>query len=253
MVTRVGIDPATAPTTADVRADETTADVRAEATSADVRADVTTARATGYVPRDTRLTTILLIARMSTRGLDDLCCVRNISAGGMRIETLAHLEVGQDLDIEFKNGITVRTQVAWVGRGEAGLRSYIPIVIEQVLGHQSLARSTGLPTPRGPRLSAQCPVALRNNGRLLAGNLENISQGGAQVRLSVPAPITGAVVLIAAGLGAIHAIMRWQTRDVIGMAFVDPLAFADLSAWLASSQRFSADGGKGFTPSRQSS
>ena len=254
MVKRVAIDPATAAgaapaanAVAGAASGEGISDAPADVSS-DVAADVP-----GYIPRDPRLTTILLVARMSTRGWDDLCCVRNISAGGMRIDTLVPLVVGQDIDIEFKNGIIVQTQVAWVGRGEAGLRCYTPITIERVLAQPTLGPVTALRAPRAPRLSTLCPVALRCNGHLLRGNLENISQGGAQVRLSAPTAVDGAIVLIAPGLGSIHATMRWQTRDVVGMAFLDTLGFADLSRWLASSQRFSADGTGDPSPQCQSS
>jgi len=254
MVKRVAIDPATAAGPAPA-ADAVAGAASGEGIS-DAPADVSSGVAAdvpGYIPRDPRLTTILLVARMSTRGWDDLCCVRNISAGGMRIDTLVPLVVGQDIDIEFKNGITVQTQVAWVGRGEAGLRCYTPITIERVLAQPTLGPVTALRAPRAPRLSTLCPVALRCNGHLLRGNLENISQGGAQVRLSAPTPVDGAIVLIAPGLGSIHATMRWQTRDVVGMAFLDTLGFADLSRWLASSQRFSADDPAASSPSCQSS
>ena len=242
MVTSAASDRATTPSP-----------VPAPAAIGDAAAAEPSTNASGQIPRDPRLTTILLVARMSTNGWDDLCCVRNISAGGMRIETLAPLAVGQDIDIEFKNGLNVRTQVAWVGKGEAGLRCYTPITIECVLAQPTLGPVTALRAPRAPRLSTLCPVALRCNGHLLRGNLENISQGGAQVRLSAPTPVDGAVVLIAPGLGSIHATMRWQTRDVVGMAFLDTLGFADLSRWLASSQRFSADDPAASSPSCQSS
>lgn len=194
-----------------------------------------------YGPRDARLKTILLIARLSTDGRDDLCRVRDISAGGARIETLVGLDVGQDVTVEFKNGIGVRAQVAWTGKSEAGLRFDAPTDVGHLLAQSVMAPVVGAQVPRGPRLSALCPVALQCGGRILPGILENVSQGGAQVRLSGLTPIGSPIVFIIPGLESIHAVIRRQIGATVGIGFVDKLGFADLSQWLAGPERFSAE------------
>lgn len=85
------------------------------------------------VPRAARFTTIFLIGRMFNGSRDDLCRVRDISAGGMRIETLAPVDVGQRIGVDLKNGATVRSEVVWVGKAEAGVRFDAPLDLEKVL------------------------------------------------------------------------------------------------------------------------
>jgi len=84
--------------------------------------DVSSTDVPGATPRDARVTTILLIGRIATDTRDDLCRVRNVSDGGMRLETLAPVAIGQEIDVELKNGITVRSEGVWRENAEAGVR-----------------------------------------------------------------------------------------------------------------------------------
>lgn len=197
------------------------------------------AEVTGMVPRGARVTTILLVGRVSTSNRDDLCRVRNISAGGMRLETLAPVTIGEHVDVELKNGVTMRSEVVWVGAAEAGLRFIAPLDIAQVLAPpERPARTTGARTMRSPRLSARCPVALRHDGRIASAILMDVSQGGAQLQATGTAKIGDQVVLFIPGLGSHRATIRWIRDKGIGVSFAEKLGFADLAQWLASPDRF---------------
>jgi PilZ domain len=189
-------------------------------------------------PRDTRLTTILLVARVSSEARDDLCRVRNISAGGMLIETLAPFDVGQRIDVELKNGVTMRSEVRWVKHPDAGVQFDKPVNIEHVLASCASSRKSGARATRSPRLSAQCPVTLRHEGRVQSAVLENISQGGAQLRSNLAIKIDDQVVLFVPGLEPRHAIVRWAHDDCMGFSFIEKLGFSGLAKWLAGPERF---------------
>ncbi|MFM9977344.1 MAG: PilZ domain-containing protein [Sphingomonadaceae bacterium] len=192
-----------------------------------------------HKPRAARLTTILLVARMSIGQRDDLCRVRNISVGGMRIETLASVEVGQAIDVELKNGVSVRAEVMWVRDAAAGVRFEAPVDIAEVLAPAGKTRAAaGERTMRSPRLSAQCPVELRQNGRALPADLINISQGGAQVRAAERLRLDDDVVVAIPGLDVRMAVVRWAKDNVIGLGFIEKLRFKELAEWLAGPDRF---------------
>lgn len=206
------------------------------------------------IARDDRLTTILLIGRISTDARDDLCRVRNISAGGMRIETLAPIEVGQQISVELKSGITVGCAVVWVDGAEAGVRFNAPVDIEQLLATSARARpAVDARTPRSPRLSARCPVTLRRDGHIQSGVLEDVSQGGAQLCSHGTAKIGDRVTLYIPGLGSKHATIRWVNAKTVGLSFTEKLGFADLAQWLASPERFTRANATALSRGRQSS
>ncbi|MEG3144342.1 PilZ domain-containing protein [Sphingomonas sp. RT2P30] len=206
------------------------------------------------VARDNRLTTILLIGRISTGARDDLCRIRNISAGGMRIETLAPIEVGQQISVELKSGIAVCSVVVWINGGEAGVKFEEPVDIEQLLATSTRPHPTlDARTPRSPRLSARCPVTLRRDGHIQSGVLEDVSQGGAQLCSHGTAKIGDRVTLYIPGLGSKRATIRWVTDETVGLSFAERLGFADLARWLASPERFTRTTANALNRGRQNS
>lgn len=195
----------------------------------------------GIIPRNARTTTILLVGRVSSGTRDDLCRVRNISPGGMRIETLAVVDIGQQIDVELKNGMKVRSQVVWRGPSEAGVRFEEPVNIEALLAPPTRQpRSSGPRAMRSPRLSARCPVALRHDGHILAGVLTDVSQGGGQLALRGTIKIGDQMVLFLPGLGSRRAMVQWVREDHIGFSFAEKLGFTELAQWLAGPDRFVA-------------
>lgn len=190
-------------------------------------------------PRPARFTTILLVARVSTDTRDDLCRVRNVSPGGMRIETLAPIDIGQHVEVELKNGSKVRSQVVWVAPAEAGVRFEAPVDVAELLASPERSRSPGgVRMMRSPRLSARCPVTLRHEGKLHGAVLTDISQGGAQLCCKATVKDADQLVLFVPGLGTHYAAVRWARDGAVGLAFDEKLGFAELSQWLASPDRY---------------
>lgn len=206
--------------------------------------------AIGVVPRDARLTTIFLIGRMSNGVRDDLCRIRNISPGGMRIETLAPVDVGQNISVDLRNGATLRSKVVWLGEAEAGVRFDMPLDVKKVLAPGSRARRTKR-VMRSPRLSTRCAVTLRCDGKTLPGVLTDVSQGGAQVQTEEITKLGDQIVLSIAGLPARRASIRWQYHGMVGLSFDETIGFADLSLWLAGPDRYALEPATAVTPIRR--
>ncbi|WP_052134497.1 PilZ domain-containing protein [Sphingomonas sp. 37zxx] len=194
---------------------------------------------TALKSRDARLTTIFLVGRLSDGMRDDLCRIRNISTGGMRIETLAPVDRGQPICVELKNGVTVRSEVVWTKDGSAGVRFIAPVDIAQVLAPPAKApRVRNGVVPRAPRLTADCPVVVRHEGHIAAAVLVDVSQGGARVRANGTLGVGDCVVLCIPMLGSRRALVRWVSDDMVGLAFAEKLGFAELAQWLARPERF---------------
>lgn len=208
--------------------------------------------AIAVVPREARLTTIFLVGRMSNGVRDDLCRIRNISPGGMRIETLAPVDVGQNISVDLRNGATLHSEVVWLGEAEAGVRFDTPLDVKTVLAPATRTRRStrGM---RSPRLSARCVATLRRDGKTLLGVLMDISQGGAQVHTEEITKRGDQIVLSIAGLPARRASIRWQYNGMLGLSFDETIGFADLSRWLAGPERYALKPAAGVTPTRRNS
>jgi len=207
--------------------------------------------ATAMSAREARLTTILLIARLTTETRDDLCRVRNLSSGGMRIETLSPVTFGERACVELKNGAIVQGVVVWTTYPEIGLRFDQPVNIAELLAPP--VRNAAAQMPRSLRLATRCPVTLRRDGHIMSGVLKDVSLGGARIAVSGAARIGDKVVLGIPGLESRRATIRWVANGFVGLAFAETVAFDELSRWLAGEQRQTPMGAEPLTLTRQSS
>jgi hypothetical protein len=213
--------------------------------------------------RDDRLTTILLVARLSTGSRDELCRIRNISSGGMRIETLSPVSPGERVSIELKNRAVVDGVVVWVDPPGFGLRFDHSVDMVALLAGAALplerprsrisVRLGGSRRQLPLRLSARCPVVLRRYGHVLSGILEDIAQGGARVSLTGAAVPGDHIRLVIPGLESRRATVACVADGTVELIFAEPVAFADLSLWLAGKHRFSSASAAPVSPPPQSS
>lgn len=198
-----------------------------------------------WAPRQRRTTTTLMIARLLREGHPDvLCRVRNVSNGGMRIETPHALTQDERIGVELRTGQQVEGQVIWTAVGTAGMRFDAPVDVDALLS-QPLDRRAGpgAPMPRAPRFDAEAQVRLSFCGRIRSGVIENLSQSGARMRIDDPELVQGDVTASITGLEPRRAAIRWVHEDEIGLIFLDKLKFVEFARWLgAPAYRFSARG-----------
>jgi len=208
----------------------------------------------GLNPRDARLTTILLIGRIFVDGRDYLCRIRNVSVGGMRIETFAPIEIGKTIDIELRNGIKLAAEIRWIKGVDAGVSLGTPVDIARMLAPQIRScRAAGGRVARAPRLAAQCPLALRYNGQIQSAVMTDISQAGVGACSSGSFTEGDHAVLFIPGMGSRRALVRWADGQSAGFSFEDKLGFGDLAAWLAGPDRFAVTSPTTVSPPRQNS
>lgn len=205
-------------------------------------ADVTIVSLSGDVPapperrQSQRNLSVLRTAVLRTSSGEELCLVRNISAGGLMAHVYSSLQEGDPVTIEFKSEISVRGHVVWSRDRVVGIQFAQPVNVSEVLAdHRDAA--TGDHQPRLPRVAVRSPARLRSDGQYQPVLLCNISQGGAKLRLAKPDSLKSDVVLIANGLPRLPGTVRWRRGEYAGIAFNEVIPFADIARWIANAHR----------------
>jgi hypothetical protein len=181
-----------------------------------------------------RQATVMRVATIHGPAGKELCLVRNISAAGLQARVYRHRRAGDVIDIEFKEGQVLRGTIVWARDYRIGVEFHGTANLEDLL--TSRWSGEGLMTrPRPIRLEGNCPGILRAGSRLLGVRVRNVSQGGANVLVAEPVAERDAVLSLP-GLPTLAGIIRWQSSEMAGMAFNEPLAVSVLARWIGDRQ-----------------
>ena len=188
----------------------------------------------GNVRREGRVATVMLVARLvSSRG-EQLCRVRNLSANGLKVNTLSPLPIDEEIRIELRNGRSVEGKIVWSSPPFAGMEFHTPADVEDLL---SVAPIEEEQVARLPRVQVNQPVLVHSGPRMLGATMVDLSQGGAKLRMRALLEPGGQVSLSVAGLGSLKASVRWTREDEAGVAFHQTIPFDTLSLWLAEREK----------------
>ncbi|GGO96855.1 PilZ domain-containing protein [Stakelama pacifica] len=183
-------------------------------------------------PETKRLVTTLLVGRLLFAGTDGLCRVRNISTGGARIETPATLAPGDPVQVELRGDIVLAGHVRWTGPGVVGMEFVQPIDTDAVLHG---AQSDTDWHQRMPRITTQCPVTVRQHGRIVHADMLDINPRGARLA-NLQWPLAeGLFTLNIPQLEPVEGTIRWCDNDMAGIQFTKPILYSALAEWLQSS------------------
>ncbi len=178
-----------------------------------------------------RFATIYRVARIVTeRGHQQLCLIRNISSGGLLLESYAQLVEGDHLRIEPKMGGCLTGVVSWSQPHLAGVAFAEPIDVSAFLSATE-HRHGSSHEPRSPRIEAQCPARLQVGPIWREVRLRDLSQGGAKIDCEEPLPVGEKVVLQVDDLDPIAGHVRWARDNQVGLTFSSAIPFGDLSQW----------------------
>lgn len=203
-----------------------------------------TGQASGLPFREKRTVTLFMLGRLWHRGSDTICRIRNISLGGMRLETCTLLEVDEPVLLETRSGGYVDGQVAWTKDRVIGVRFANTVEQETLLATPSGRAGKALAV-RGPRFPAAARATMRIDGRRVEARVVNISLSGCAITASTLPPHGRVGELTIAGLPPLKFAPCWERDDHAGLAFLDRCAFAELAHWLGEpAQRFAFEGGK---------
>lgn len=185
-----------------------------------------------WVERAPRAIATLLVGKLCTGGhCEQLCRVRNISESGMQIDTIAALSPDLPITVELRGGALLAGRVVWTDGNRAGVQFDEPIDVAEILGKPCAAKGV---RPRSPRFTAEIPARISSFGRSIDIIVADVSQGGACLRLQRTPRIDTEVILMIPGLPPRRCTTRWSDEEFAGVAFHDPISYAELSAWLDS-------------------
>lgn len=180
--------------------------------------------------RANRHVSVLVLAKVITEGLAQMCKVRDISSTGMRIETRAVLRPGQMLSVEFRSGRRVDGTVRWVREPNAGIEFAAELAVEILLGHAD--RTTIAPRARLPRFERTADAVVKRDQELRPAQLLNISMTGACLGVTDAFRVHDPVVVTIDGLPPRSGEVMWIEGGKIGVRFLQAIELAVFNAWL---------------------
>ncbi|MDQ3140452.1 MAG: PilZ domain-containing protein [Pseudomonadota bacterium] len=198
--------------------------------------DTTTFSLSTEVPRpaerraEGRLLAALPVARLVLEGSQDLCRVRNISAGGLMAETTYSHPVGTRARIEFSSHQHLPGEIVWTRETSCGIKFDRDIDLRELLANRP-ARGRGQ-TMRPPRLDISCNAELMVDDVLYRTQIHDISLGGLKVALSDWNCVNKDVVVTLESLRPIKGAVRWYKAGYAGIVFKRPLSFDELAEWM---------------------
>jgi len=177
---------------------------------------------------------LLRVALLHVAEERDLCVVKNISTRGLSARTYRTLECDADVEVEFRSGERLKGSVVWREDREFGIRFPKPIDFEKVI-------ATSWQVERGhrrnlPRIELGSDARLKKGAQHHAVALQDISQGGARVRIDRPLDF-GRVVLALPDMAPIAGVVRWTADGIAGISFDECVSFDQLAGWIESRRR----------------
>jgi len=202
----------------------------------DVAFETTTFSLNTEVPRpddkrmEERLRSVLPVAKMVTEHGQDLCRVRNISAGGVMAETSKSHPVGTRVRIEFNSHQQLPGQVVWTRETSCGVKFDQDVDLRELLANRP-ARRAGQ-TPRPPRLDITCNAELMVEGVLYRTEVHDISLGGLKVAISDWNCVNKDVIVTMESFRPIKGKIAWYKAGYAGIVFKRALSFEELAEWM---------------------
>ena len=180
-----------------------------------------------WAERDDRVRTILWIARLVTPRGEHLCRVRNVSSGGMLVESGGRVAVGERVQVELRNLHVLSGEVRWSRGDRMGVQFHAPADVSAISQMPPGERRL----PRAPRLACDATILFWHEGRNFSAKLVDLSQSGCRLQFDRPLPVDAKVRITIPTLATRHAALRWQRDGHGGFAFTTMLSSEELYAW----------------------
>ena len=179
-----------------------------------------------------RLLTLYRVGSITLNERRELCLIRNISAGGIKMRVYCRVSVGQSLAVELKSGQAIEGKVTWVDEYNIGVTFNELIDVVELL-----SASFNGPRPRMPRIEVRAYVTIREGASVYRILACDVSQGGLKIETQTLLPVGADVVITLAGLGSQAGVVRWVENGFCGITFNRLLPLPELVNWLQEQNR----------------
>ena len=177
-----------------------------------------------------RILSVLRIAKLTGPSGEELCRIRNISAGGIMAEVATPRQVGDRVTVEIASDQPIEGEVVWTRGLTIGIRFDACVDVIEVLTSR---RTSDGRNARAPRLEIHCNARLRMGARYYNVQVCNVSQGGIKVEINDPYCSTGLpAVITITDLGTMEGVVRWCKEGHAGIQFNSAIPFEQLTQWL---------------------
>lgn len=176
-----------------------------------------------------RHATILQVARLILDRGEELCILRDISAGGLKATVYCPLAQGDRVTIVLKTGRKVAGRVAWADRDVIGVAFDRRVSVVRLLAHHALEKLGH--RVRSPRLNVDLPGELRDDGAAFDVRIRDVSQGGMRLVVDRLLDLSRPYELTVPALGTRTVVVCWCRDAQAGVAFKQPLGYPEFASW----------------------
>lgn len=193
------------------------------------KAQLTAGTPAGDQRADERHQTVLQVAKLATDRGDELCILRNVSAGGLQAVVYCQLAVGDPIRFVLRTGRSMTGRVVWTSGSTIGVAFDRKVPILTYLVHQAIEEMGREPRP--PRIRLDEPAVLRIADREFPIDLVDASLTGMRIRTDEALSRDDLCRIVAGGLGEREMVTRWHRDGEAGLRFARPLGFREFALW----------------------
>ncbi|MCZ8173258.1 MAG: PilZ domain-containing protein [Novosphingobium sp.] len=181
-----------------------------------------------------RVSLMLRSAKLIGPAGEFLCILRDVSATGIKAKLFHPLPAGGPLELELGNGERFAVEPVWLADGHVGCR-FINGPVELA----ALVEEHDKFPKRQIRIKLDLPVIVGGGQSNLAGNLLDLSQHGALVKLDFFLALGQLVTVSGSNLPQRHARVRWRRGSAHGLVFHEGFKLDELARLVAELQSVS--------------
>lgn len=179
---------------------------------------------------DERLHAILPVTKLVTEeGVQHLCRIKNISAGGMMVEGAAGIETGTNIYVEMSMDQRIPGTIIWTRGTAMGVKFDQKVDLRELLANRRPRHGF---RPRPPRLEVTCGATIKIGRLYHRAEVRDISFGGIKVEINDWSCVGKTVTITIESLRPLKGKVRWYKEGRAGIVFDQPLSFEELAEWM---------------------
>jgi hypothetical protein len=178
---------------------------------------------------DERHRLVLQVAKLATAQGDELCILRNVSAGGLQAVVYRSFAVGERVTFEFRTKRRMPGRVVWATGSLIGVAFDRKVPILAYLAHQAIEEMGRRVRPPRIRIGEQGILCVAD--RIFPVVIVDASEAGMRIGTGEILSVGETCRVAADGLGDRGAVVRWCSDGEIGLQLDQPLAFREFGRW----------------------